>query len=61
MNAVQIGAAVAAVLVAVVGLLLDRREKRKAAEREIKIIPDNPDGIARFRKWVRDTKTGRDF
>ncbi|MEI7850655.1 MAG: hypothetical protein WCH86_02370 [Kiritimatiellales bacterium] len=63
MNGLQIGAAVAAVLVAVLGLILDRRDKRKAAEREIKTIPDNPVGLARFRQWVRDTKakTDRDF
>lgn len=63
MDGAQIGAAVAAVLVAVLGILLDRRDKKKAAEREIKNIPDNPAGLARFRKWVHDAKakTDRDF
>ena len=61
MNGLQIGAAVAAVLVALIGLFLDRRDKRKACEREIKTVPDNPAGLARFRRWVRDTKAKRDF
>jgi hypothetical protein len=58
MGAAQIGAALASVLVAVLGLILDRRDKRKAAEREIKSIPDNPDSLARFRDRMRH-KTGR--
>ncbi len=61
MNWLGIGAAVAAVLVALIGLLLDRRDKRKALEREIKTIPDNPDGVARFRQRVFDAKAYRDF
>ena len=61
MNWLGIGAAVAAVLVALIGLFLDRRDKRKAAEREIKTIPDNPDSLARFRQRVLDTKAYRDF
>lgn len=63
MNGAQIGAALAAVLVAVMGIILDRRDKRKASEREIKTIPDNPTSLDRFRQRVRDTKakTDRDF
>jgi hypothetical protein len=62
MNGAQIGAALAAVLVAVLGFILDRRDKRKAAEREIKPIPDNPNALQRFRDRMRDkTKTDRDF
>lgn len=63
MSGAQIGATLAAVLVAVLGLLLERNDKRKAAEREIKTIPDNPTSLARFRQRVRDTKakTDRDF
>ncbi len=61
MNGAEIGAAVIAALVAVIGLILDRRDKRKAAESEIKTIPNNLAGLARFRKWVRDTKAQRDF
>ena len=62
-TAAVISSILAAVIVAVLSLLLDRRDKRKAAEREIKTIPDNPAGLARFRQWVRETKakTGRNF
>jgi len=61
MNGAQIGAAVAAVLIAVLGLILDRRDKRKAAENEIKIIPDNLTALQRFRDRMRDKKGFRDF
>ena len=60
MSGVQIGAAVAAVLVAVLGFILDRSDKRKAAEREIKPIPDNPDALRRTLDRVQRIKTGTD-
>lgn len=45
MNAVQVGMAIGAILIAVLGLILDRRDKRKAAENEIQTIPDDPAGV----------------
>jgi|GEM_PF-5953721 len=53
MSGAEIGAAVAVVLVALIGLVLDRRDKRKAAEREIKTIHDNLSGVAAARDRVR--------
>lgn len=60
MTGLQIGAVIGTVIVSVLGLILDRRDKRKAAEREIQSIPDNPAGLARFQQWVRDTKDKAD-
>jgi len=53
MNWAQIGAALAAILVAVLGLILDRRDKRKAAENEIQTIPDDPAGVDATLERVR--------
>ena len=55
-----IGSALSAVLIAVVGFLVERRDKKKAAKREIKAIPDNAGGADRFRQWVLDTKNKTD-
>jgi len=61
MSGAEIGAALAAIFAAVLGLILDRREKRKANEQIVKEHPTNPDGLGRFRQWVRDTKAKRDI
>lgn len=50
------GTVAATVIVAVLGLWLDRRDKRKALENEIKTIPDNPDGVRLARERVRRIK-----
>lgn len=54
MNGAEIGAALAAVLVAILGLMLNRRDKRKAQDEEINIVPDNPNALRRFRDRMRD-------
>ncbi len=43
-------------VIGLVGLILDRRDKRKAAERENTEHPANPDGLRRARKRVRELR-----
>jgi hypothetical protein len=52
--------AAAVLLVAVLTFIMDRKDQKKAAEREIKTIPDNPIAVDRFRKWVQNRKTETD-
>ncbi len=47
-------------IVAILTFIMDRRDQKKAAEREIKTIPDNPVAVARFRQWVQNRKTETD-
>ena len=47
------GAVLAAVIVAVLRLILDRRDIRKAQEREISNTPDSLDFVRRARNRVR--------
>ena len=47
---------IVAVVIGMVGLMLDRRDKRKAAERENKEHPDNSDGLRRARERVRELR-----
>ena len=51
--AISIGTIASVVLVAVLKVLFDRRDKRKAEEAKIETIPDNPDGVAAARDRVR--------
>jgi hypothetical protein len=54
MNGADIGAAIAAVLAVVLKLIFDRRDKQKAQDEEINIVPDNPSALRRFRDRMRD-------
>jgi hypothetical protein len=47
-----IGSVLVALVIGIIGLLLERRDKRKAAERENKEHPANPDGLKRAFKRV---------
>jgi hypothetical protein len=61
MSGLQIGAALAAVLVAVLGFFFSRKDAKTNAEKIVKSHPANPSGLAAFRQWMRDTKAKRDF
>ncbi|MFA5689014.1 MAG: hypothetical protein WC959_07685 [Kiritimatiellales bacterium] len=45
-----------ATVIGIAGLLLDRRDKRKADNAKIKEHPDNPDGVAAAQRRVQDLK-----
>ena len=58
--AAQIGAFCAVVFVAVLGFLLDRKDKKEAAKREVKTIPDNHNDLSVFNEWVLQQKQRAD-
>jgi len=54
MTGAQSGAALAAVIVAVLGLLLSRKDAKNEADKNVQMVPDNPSAVARFRQRMRD-------
>lgn len=56
--AVTLGTVLAGLVVAVLKFIFDRRDRKKEETNHVKDHPDNPDGLARFRDWVRDKTNG---